>query len=104
MASVKFQSMCCLANLDISNSNGDNRLITLLLANSSSLSNLNLSYCYKIVDEPFTNARIRAPLRELNLNFVKQLTDAALDALVQCAATLAVLKIKGCTQITSDGK
>ena len=71
---IRFENLSNLTNLDISNSSGDNDLIRLLLINSSSLKCLNLSYCYKITDDLFTNLKITCQLKELNLNFLRQVS------------------------------
>jgi hypothetical protein len=68
---INFQNLSCLKKLDLSNSSGDDKLISKLLKQCSSLKNLSLSYSLKISDEAFTNDFINCNLEDLNLNYTK---------------------------------
>ena len=69
---IKFENMISLNKLDLSNSSGENKLVSSLLSKCLSLKALNISYCLKITDEAFTSASISSRLEELNLSYAKQ--------------------------------
>jgi hypothetical protein len=64
---------------------------------------LNLSYCYKITDQAFSLAPIQAPLEEINLNFIRQVTNKTLESLLKVSSTLKKLLLKSCSEINADG-
>ena len=127
MSLIKFENMSLLNKLDISNTNGENKLVSNLLNKCSSLKSLNISYCLKISDEAFTSATLNCQLEELDLSFVKQVfnkndlkrtlkihfslnkfmiikvTDLTIEALSQTRNTLKILKLKGCINVTNEG-
>jgi hypothetical protein len=93
-----------LIELDLSNSNGDNRLFASILKYCIKLRKFDINSCRMITDEVFDLLTIRAPLEELNLNCVSSLTDFSLDFLIKnsqiIAKTLKILSIDNCLNIT----
>jgi len=61
-----------------------------------------VSYCSRLNDNLFFGLAINCPLVELNLNFIPNITDITLDSFTQLANTLQVLKLKGCSRLTSE--
>lgn len=101
--SIKFENLTSLHKLDLANSNGDNTLVSSLLLKCVSLQSLNISYCLKITDDTFTSATIKSQLQELNLSYIKHITDLTIESLSQIRASLKILKLKGCSNITNEG-
>lgn len=104
LENVKFDQLKNLTKLDLSFSNGDNKVLSCILKSCKNLKYLDLNNCSKLTDEMFTlTDSIKAPLEDLNLSMIKQLTDVSLEILIsQISYSLKVLKIKGCDKLTDE--
>jgi hypothetical protein len=69
---INFSHLTNFKELDIGGSVVDPKLLNNLFKTSHSLRFLNLSYCFQISDQIFTNVSINCPLEELNLSFLTQ--------------------------------
>merc|ERR1719468_598030 len=78
---IEFSHLKNLHYLDLSGSVCDNRLMNNLLKTSSSLQILDLSYCTNMDDRAFNISQTNCPLQEINLTFIKKITDETLKNL-----------------------
>jgi hypothetical protein len=98
---VKFQ-LNNIEKLNLFGSVVDNRLLSCILTSFTNLVYLNLEFCTNVNDEMFTLASsfINCPLEELYLSNLN-ISDVALESLVQIKETLRKLGVRNCKRLTS---